>query len=344
MSRRRVTQKEIAQAVGVSQTTVSLILAGDASPSASHETRERVLKTAYEMGYVPQAAARALVSGRSNTLALVLFDPHEQVFRDPYIPNVLTGITEVAGLQGLRVLVERVADGSDTSVVRDLLKSSMVDGAILVNSRLPNAAIQGLHRDGHPILLLDTHESNGLPMVGIDHLGGAQTAARHLLALGHRRIGCIPYARLDHAHIVSRFEAFSQTLHNAGVSLLPEYVVHGRFDPETGQQAMAQLLSLPTPPTAVFAMNDLMALGALKACAQAGVRVPQDVAIVGYDDMRFAEFTHPALTTVRAPEVDLGRRAAEVLLNMIDTPPLLPPCERLDTRLIVRESCGGQVG
>lgn len=341
MIRRRVTQKEIAKSVGVSQTTVSLILAGDESLSVSKETRERVLKAAHTLGYVPQAAARALVNGRSNTLALILFDPHVQVFRDPYIPNVLTGVTEVAGGLGFRLLVERVRDPSETGILRDLLKSGEAAGAILVNCRVPNQTIAALHREGYPILLLDTHDSHGLPMVGIDHIDGVKQAAQHLLSLGHQRIGCIPYAPLDHAHIVSRYDVFIDTLRAAGVVVPPEYVVSGRFDPETGEAAMRQLLSLPTPPTAVFAMNDLMALGALRACSACGVRVPQDMALVGYDDMRFAEFTHPALTTIRAPEIALGQRAAEVLLTMLDSQPPAPPIERLGTELVIRESCGG---
>ncbi|MCU0475575.1 MAG: LacI family transcriptional regulator [Anaerolineae bacterium] len=341
MSRRRVTQKEIALSVGVSQTTVSLILAGDDTPSASKETRERVLKAAHTLGYVPQAAARALVSGRANTLAIILFDPHEQVFRDPYIPNVLTGITEVASVQGLRLLVERVQDGSNTDVVRHLLKSSVADGAILVNCRLPSATIHSLYHEGFSLVLLDADQPHGLPLVAIDHIAGARAAAHHLLSLGHRRIGCIPYAILDHAHIVSRYDAFIDTLSEAGVDMPPEYVVNGRFDPDTGEAAMHRLLALPQPPTAVFAMNDLMALGALRACQARGVRVPDDLALVGYDDMRFAEFTYPALTTIRAPEVEMGRRAAEMLLRLIDEQPSAPPVEWLETALIVRGSCGG---
>jgi len=343
MSRRRVTQKEIAKSVGVSQTTVSLILAGDESLSVSKETRERVVKAAHTLGYVPQAAARALVNGHSNTLALILFDPHVQVFRDPYIPNVMTGITEVAGAFGFRLMVERVLDGSDASIVRNLLKSSEAAGVILVNCRIHNSpVITTLHREGYPILLLDTHEPNGLPMVGIDHSEGARQAARHLLDLGHRRIGCIPYTRLDHAHIVSRYDCFTAELRTAGIDIPPEYVSFGHFDPETGEAAMRHLLALPTPPTAVFAMNDLMALGALKACFECGVRVPDQMAVIGYDDMRFSEFTYPPLTTVRAPELDLGRRAAEVLLQMIHTPDTPVSVERLTTQLIIRQSCGGE--
>jgi len=343
MSRRRVTQKEIAKSVGVSQTTVSLILAGDESLSVSKETRERVLKAAHTLGYVPQAAARALVNGHSNTLALILFDPHVQVFRDPYIPNVMTGITEVAGAFGFRLLVERVRDGGDASIVRNLLKSSEAAGVILVNCRVHNSpTITALHHEGYPILLLDTHDSNGLPMVGIDHIEVARQAARHLLSLGHKRIGCIPYTRLDHEHITSRYQVFLEELNADGVEMPPEYIAFGHFDPDTGEAAMRQLLTLPTPPSAVFAMNDLMALGALKACFECGVRVPDQMALIGYDDMRFSEFTYPPLTTIRAPEVDLGRRAAEVLLQMINDSLTETPVERLATQLMIRQSCGGE--
>jgi DNA-binding LacI/PurR family transcriptional regulator len=238
-------------------------------------------------------------------------------------------------------MVERVSDGRDATIIRNLLKSNEVAGVILVNCRIPNLTITSLHHEGYPILLLDTYEPNGLPMVGMDHLEGARLAARHLLSLGHRQIGCIPYTELDHSHIVSRYSSFLAELAQGGVSMPPEYVARGHFDPDSGEAAMRQLLALSNPPTAVFAMNDLMALGALKACFELGVRVPEQMALIGYDDMRFAEFTYPPLTTVRAPEIDLGRRAAEVLLQMIDNPMPEVSHERLATELIVRQSCGG---
>jgi len=342
MSRRRVTQREIARATGVSQTTVSLILAGDQSINVTDATRERVMMTATSLGYVPQAAARALAQGKSHVIALVLKDPHAQVFRDPFIPNVMTGITEVAGLQGFRLLIERIPADEDLRIVNSLLRGQQVDGAILASIHQHEETLSTLQRDGFPIVLLDTFEPLNFSIVGIDHLGGVRSAVSHLVKLGHRRIGCIPYVPLKQQHILKRFGVYSQVLTEAGLDVDMSIVVAGALEPETGAAAMKKILAHRHRPSAVFAMNDMMALGALSACADAGVSVPNDMAVVGYDDMRFAAFTVPSLTTVRAPEVELGRVSAETLLAQIAGEPMLPDSRLLKTELIIRNSCGGR--
>lgn len=340
MVRKRVTQRQVADASGVSQTTVSLILAGDTSINVSDTTRERVLSTATSLGYVPQAAARALVQGRSNVLALVLYDPHAQIFRDPYIPNVMTGLIDVAGKQDYRLLVERIPAGADLTIVNNLLRGRQADGVVMVNVRAKSPILSALHGDGYPIVVLDTFEEHRLPSVGIDHRGGIRALTQHLVSLGHRRIGCIPYTPIDNDHMRERFGAFRSVLESNGLEIDMSLVVSGRMDPDTGSAAMQQILAHPSPPTAIFAMNDMMALGALHACAKAGVRVPDDIAIVGYDDMRFSEFLTPALTTVRAPEIELGRAAASALLDMIEGKSNQFVYRELETELVIRASCG----
>lgn len=340
MARKKVTQREVADASGVSQTTVSLILAGDHSISVSDATRERVISAANSLGYVPQAAARALVQGKSKILALVLYDPHAQIFRDPYIPNVITGLTDVAGEQDYRLLVERIPAGADLTIVNNLLRGRQVDGVAMVNVQPNDPILTALHDDGFPIVILDTFEKHSLPAVGIDHRGGIRAITRHLVTLGHRRIGCIPYTPIENDHMRERFRAFTSVLAESGIDVDMGLVVAGRMDPDTGAAAMQQILSHPNPPTAVFAMNDMMALGALHACAQAGVRVPEDIAIVGYDDMRFSEFLTPPLTTVRAPEIELGRAAADALLDMIEGRSDRFVHRELETSLVIRASCG----
>lgn len=340
MARRRVTQREIARASGVSQTTVSLILAGDDSINVSDATRERVLMTADALDYVPQAAARALVQGKSQVLALILNDPHAQIFRDPYIPNVMTGITEVAGLQNYRLLVERIPAGRDLSIANNLLRSQQADGVILLNVHTSDEILESLQNSGFPILVLDTFNHHGIATVAIDHIGGIRLAVSHLVKLGHKRIGCIPYTPLDHPHIIRRFKAYVSVLEEAGLSLDMSIVVSGSIEPETGVEAMKRILRHRHRPTAVFAMNDTMALGALYACAEAKVHVPGDMAVVGYDDMRFAAFTVPALTTVRAPEVELGRAAAKSLLQQINGEQRIQVPQLLKTELMIRKSCG----
>ena len=345
-----VTQKQVAKEAGVSQTAVSLIFNGDTSIRINDDTRKHVLDIADKMGYVPQAAARSLVHGHSNNLALVLLRPHQQVFNDPYIPNIITGFSEVARKAGFRIVVEQIDDVSRLSVIRTMLKGGEVAGIVLNGSISSHQEITQLAEEGYPIVALG-HGPNinpALHNINIDHGHGIKQMTKHLIGIGYQRIACISYAPEHDEHVQSRIAIFRQVLeaHNRGLE--PTLIRYGNYDPESGYTAMKELLAQKQIPEAVYCMNDLMAMGAMSAIRDAGLNIPTDIAIVGYDGMRFAAFTAPPLTTVHAPEVEQGRLAADTLISLLaNTKSKISKASNekvqfLKPELVIRQSCGWQ--
>lgn len=343
MRAKRVTSRQVAKLAGVSQTTVSFVLNNVDGMNISEETRERVLQAARELNYVPDVAARNLARGSSANMGLVLVQPHREIFIDEYVPQVLTGISEATRKNGYRILVELVEDSSHPSAYIDLIRGKEIAGMIVNLNNPAEEDVQKLvHyvRDGFPIVMLDTwHES--LYSVTVDKMAGVRQVVQHLIDLGHERIACIPYAPpLDNYHANHRLVTYKETLEASGLTYDESLVRHGEYDPSTGYAAMKSLLQDGPHPTAVYAMNDVMALGAITAIQDAGLRVPQDIAVVGFDDIRLARFTTPALTTVYEPDIEHGRQAANMLFRLIREEPIEEGQIVLDTRLVIRDSCG----
>lgn len=342
MKQRRVTSRHVAERAGVSRTTVSFVLNDVEGANIPDETRQRVLDAARELQYVPDTAARALAKGRTQNIALVLFRAHEQVFTDPYVPNIISGFNLIAQRHGYRLLVEQFSDFESAGIVGELLRSGEVAGVLLSGWVWGHdELLVPLIEDGYPLFSLDDliGMSTTVPYVTIDHLGGVRTAVRHLISLGHRRIGCVTYGPIASIHVTRRLQAMREVMLEAGLEVDENLWREGAYEPDTGYRATLSLLQEPRPPTAIFGMNDLMALGALAAIHEVGLRVPQDIAVMGYDDMRFSGFTIPALSTVHAPEMELGRKAAEFLVAQIEGRRLATP-KPLSTHLVVRASCG----
>ncbi|QPC84598.1 LacI family DNA-binding transcriptional regulator [Phototrophicus methaneseepsis] len=337
-----VTQKQIAKEAGVSQTLVSFVLNGSTEIAISDDTRQRVLDVAKELGYVPQAAAKSLVHGRSNNIGLVLVNPHYQVFRDPYIPNIITGLSNVVRSSDYRLMVEHINDYNGIMTIRHMLKSGEVAGIVMTNFQMAEQVAGPLIKEEYPIVLLEKPEGilAPAPSVGIDHFSGIRCATQHIISLGHERIACIAYGTPRDVHLHKRIKAFRDTITQAGLTFEDRYLRFGHYEPERGYLAMQSLLEETPRVTAVFGMNDLMALGAIRAILDAGLRVPEDIAVVGYDDMRFAEFINPALTTVRAPEVEQGQIAGKMLIDIIENNPISELQVMLETQLMLRASCG----
>lgn len=338
-----ITQKEIAKAAGVSQTVVSFVLNHNDGVAISENTRQRVLEIANELGYVPQVAAQNLVRGHSSNIGLALMYPHYQILRDPFIPNVMTGMGRVSRSQSYRLLVEHINRLEDLPKIRNLLKGKEIAGLVLNNFQAAAEVIHPLVDEGYPIVLLerDKNEFPNVHSVSINHLGGVHQLISHLLRLGHQRIACISYAPMIDVQVRRRFGKFQELMEEAGCQVEDRYVRIGGYDPESGYEAMKSLLEETPLPTAIYGMNDLMALGAIRAIHEAGLRIPHDIAVVGYDDMRFSAFTYPALTTIHAPEVELGQEAAKMLFKLIDGAKIENPHLSLEPELYVRQSCGG---
>ncbi len=339
--KKRVTAKDVAQLAGVSRTTVSLVLNNAPNVHISPETRRRVLEAARRLNYHPHAAARSLVSRRSMTLGLVLCQSPEQVFADPFLPQVLRGINDVAQAAGYRILLETVTHPEDNGYSA-LVLENRIDGFILSGPRSDDEALRSLHEEGFPIVLMGRLPDVDIPFVDVDNVRAAYGAVEHLIRLGHTRIGMITNGPLHYTASADRLEGYRRALNDHALPYDPDLVVYGAFREESGQVAMDRLLEREDPPSAVFVASDAVALGALVSIRRHGLRVPDDIALVGFDDIPLAAYVNPPLTTVRLPARRLGEEAARLLVALVEGREVESTHILLDTTLVVRASCGSR--
>jgi LacI family transcriptional regulator len=328
--------KDVSRAAGVSISTVSHVLNG--TRFVSPELRERVEGAIASLGYRHNGLARSLRTRQSYAIGLIIPD-----VANPYYPQLARGVQDAADAAGYTVFLCN-SDRKPENETRLLavLEQRRVDGVILDASG-PNPALEAaLRRRTQPVVLVGSRiEVPGVDVVRMAPHGGYQ-AVRHLLARGHRRIALIGGPAPAPGQRPAKATGYLAALEEAGIAVDPALVTQGDYTRESGGEAMRRLLALPQPPAAVFAGNDLMAIGALLAVQEAGRRVPEDVAVVGYDDIPEAAVTRPALTTVAVPKYEMGRAAATLLLNRMSgagpPAPQQPQQVELPHRLVVRES------
>lgn len=335
-STRRVTARDVARRAGVSQPTVSLVLGRNPRARVAPETRARVLRAAEELGYRPNLLARALVRRRSFAIGIIVPD-----LANPFFADVVSGAQRVAAQQGYAALL---GEAREVPVERHLeaLRGRQVDGVLI--DAAGAAALGADLLEGLDVVLID-EPSERWPGVASDALAAGRLAAEHLLALGHRRLAFAGPALDVHAFRM-RERGFVQALRAAGLALDPELLRRAPATAAGGADAMRALLALRQRPTAVFCVNDLMAIGALKSCSAAGVAVPRDLSIVGCDDIEMARLVTPELTTVRVSARALGARAARLLMQRIAAEGALPapPTRPLAVRLVVRGTTAALAG
>jgi LacI family transcriptional regulator len=338
------TIREVAKLSGVSVSTVSRVFNGYGDVSAA--TRERVMATARSLDYAPSAAARTLVRRRSQLIGVVLFTGHEHPdIGHPFFQDVLVGLKHGIGSRGYDVLLfatEQPGSGGDGahSYLRRA-RHHHVDGIVLMGVDPGDPEVAKLLEADIPLIGVDLDMSGPTAThVASDNVGGARLAVRHLYGLGHRRIATIAGPQ-DRKPGVDRLVGFRAEVQALGLEGRPEYEEIGDFYMESGESSMRSLLALPEPPTAVFAAADLMAVGAIKTAREAGLRVPGDLAVVGFDDIQLASLLDPPLTTIRQDKVGLGRAAARALVEQIENPETTPAALTLPVELVVRASCGG---
>ncbi len=339
---KRVTTKDIAELAGVSRTTVSFVLNDTPGMRIPEDTRQRVLDAARQLNYYPHAGARSMVSGRTNVIGFVLRQSAEQAFADQFLPQVLEGLTKAAGSLGYRTLFEAIPpDSVDEDAYTRLIREQHVDGIVLSGPRLDDQELLRVFAEGAHVVLLGQLPNTGIPFVDVDNIGGAALATQHLIRLGHRRIGIITNAPLIYTASSDRLTGYRQALEAAGIAYDEALVRFGDFSPHGGGVAMTDLLNVSPRPTAVFVASDTVALGALQAIRKQRLRVPENIAVVGFDDIPLVGFIDPPLTTIRLPAHDLGWHAAQKLIDLIAN---RDPTHRenilLETSLIVRQSCG----
>ncbi len=306
-----VSIKDIARAARVSHSTVSRALRD--SPLVNPETRDLIRKIAAEQGYTVSAVARSLVTRRTNTIGVVVTS-----IADPFVGEVVSGIEEFALARHYSVILATCHGDPDRELraVRSL-QERRVDGILVAASRVGALYMPMLEEAKTPIVLINNQHPGEFGFhVSIDNPAGAKQITTHLIELGHRRIAYIGDRFGLHSD-TERYDGYRASLAAAGIPFAAELVGSGDGGAESGAQAMAQLLDLQDPPTAVFCYNDMQAFGALRAVRERGLRVPGDISIAGFDDLFFSSYTEPPLTTIRQPKQQMGRDAAAILLDLL---------------------------
>jgi LacI family transcriptional regulator len=335
-STRRPTIADLARSLGLSKATVSRALNG--KPDVDRVTRQRVFAGATELGYVASSTARALTNGRSNCLGLLV-----PSLAWPWILEVLRGVADTVERSVYSLMLYTTARGPDSerAFVSQVIPSGGIDGLILVvpDGMLPY--VGRLAERGLPVVVIDDRGHHPeFPAVATTNRYGGRSATQHLASMGRRRIAMIN-GPLEYGCNRERFEGYRQALAEVDIAFEPGLVEVGDFTEEGGALAAAHLLASGRTFDAVFAANDLMAVGALRALREAGRRVPHDVAVVGFDDIPAASQTHPPLTTVHQPLYEMGRAATDMVIAAIRGDALEPRLE-LPTSLVIRESSGGR--
>lgn len=332
MNKRKATVYTVAEHAGVSIATVSRTLAD--SRKVSSATRQRVMQAIEDLGFEPNPSARRLAYMKTETIALVFPD-----ISGPFYSTVIRGVEQEAGCHNYNVLIYGT-HGKESSGRYLRTLSSKVDGLIIMARSVDEESLWSLERQGVPFVLMG--HSNGqlqCSTIAVDNEVGAYKAAAHLLGHGHQRIGIItgPENSPDNK---GRLQGYQKALLDAGIALQTNRVVSGNFKYEGGQIAILKLLESSSRPTAALAANDEMAIGAIDAAQQRGLRVPEDLAVIGFDDIEMSALTHPSLTTVRQPMQLLGEAAVTLLFHRLQNSNGLIRHEVLDTELMVRQSCG----
>lgn len=326
------TMKDVAQKANVSTATVSRALMNP--DKVSQSTRNKVEKAALEVGYFPQSLGRNNRRNESKTILVIVPD-----ICDPFFGEIIRGIEITAAEQGYLVLIGDCAhQNQQEKTFIDLIITKQIDGMLLLGSRLPFDASIEEQRNLPPMVMANEFAPElELPTVHIDNLTAAFNAVNYLHELGHQRIGCIAGPEeMPLCHY--RLQGYVQALRRCGITVDPHYIARGNFTYEAGANALEQLLALPKPPTAIFCHSDIMALGALSLAKRRGLKVPDDLSIIGFDNISLAEFCDPPLTTISQPRFDIGREAMLLLLDQLNGQNVSSGSRLLDCELVLRGS------
>lgn len=310
--RRRVTIREVAAAAGVSISTVSRALRGYADVNPA--TRAHVAATARQLGYAPNPAGQTLKLGRTHTVAVLVSGNHGPALLDAFYAEVVGGIEACLEAHDLSLLVTRVRA---ERARRRVLQGGRADGVIALGCDLSVPFLRALHRTGTPLVLADSAGwgAPGVPSVTVQHEAGGYVATQHLLASGRRAVAFIAETPFD-PNFLERRRGYERALAEAGLAVRPELIAAGRLGLEGGYLAARKLLARARP-DAIFAANDTAAYGALRALCERGLRVPEDVAVVGFDDLELSRYTTPPLSSLHVPRQRLGFLAAAALLELL---------------------------
>lgn len=324
--------KEVAARAKVSTATISRTI--NQSELVSPKTADRVWRAIRELGYYPNTQARALVSGRSRIFGLIISD-----ISNPFFPELVKAFEDTAILHGYEVIVANTDYKLDRMgvCVRRMIERK-VDGVAIMTSEIERELLDELSKRQLPIVFLDIGKVKPLiSNISVDYARGIREAVQHLVGLGHKRLGFISGPG-DLKSARTRRTAFLNCLRECGIADKQQIVVEGNHRVDGGQAAMREILSKPNPPTAVLTSNDLSAIGALHAIQDAGLRVPEDISVIGFDDIELSQYTQPPLTTVKLSRDELGRRAFHALYQAADGTVTAGQEINIGTSLVIRKS------
>src|SRR2546427_1297213 len=333
-SPKRSTIAEIAAQAGVSIPTISRVLNG--RPDVAPATRARIEQVLKESGYIRSSAAKGLRKGSSGIIDLVV-----PGLDNPYVTEIVRGVEEALERSGLRLALSFTHDKSlGERQWLDKIADRATEGAILVLAHGQSSRLDELRQRGIPFVVVDHRGELGpdVPSVGATNWAGGRVAVEYLLSLGHRRIAMIAGPASLRCSL-DRVAGYRAALEAAGIPIDPELIRPGDFRLQSGYIQTSALLALPDPPTAIFAGNDLQAMGAYKALYLRNMHVPEQMSVIGFDDIPFTTIVSPSLTTVRQPLFEMGRIATSMLMRLIAGESLDSSRVLLPTTLITRESC-----
>ena len=339
LTKRKITIKDIARMANVSHTTVSRAL--NNKSRIKNETKEKILTIASELNYQPNFIARSLVMRRTKTLGLVI-----TTIVNPFYMDLAHGIERTAIGLGYNIIL--CCTHSDSSIEKqyiDMLRSKGVDGIIFTSAHMDDENIVRLAEEGFPIILVNRRTYHPIvkervDYVGVDNMRGGFLAVEHLIKLGHQRIGMIG-GSLESSVGFERLEGGKKALQTYGLQENDVYFLEGNFLKESGYRGGKRFLKMAEPPTAIFATNDYMALGTYEAILEEGFKVPEEIAIVGFNDIEFAAMKGIELTTIGQKKYEMGAHAVKTLVERIDGKKVGPSEETiLEPELIIRKTCG----
>lgn len=333
-----LTLEDIAKQAGVSRSTVSRVV--NEFPNVNEDVRKRVLDVIQKTGYHPNAAARSLASQRSWTLGLVIPQSVYQFFTDPYYPYLTKGIAQACNDYNYTLALLLVSSKEDEKkIFTRATRKGLLDGVLVQSGHHGDQQIIGQLADaGVPQVVLGRafHYDN-VSNIDVDNANAAYNAVTHLMRLGYQRIATI--SGPGHSAVgIDRMQGYTRALTERGYKIDESLIVEGDFSEAGGYYAMQRLL--PAKPDAVFAASDVTAIGAMRAIREAGLNVPNDLAIVGFDDIPMATTLDTPLTTIRQPVIQFGVRAVELLIDLIENGIQPPRHIMIDTQLVIRDSCG----
>lgn len=334
-----LTLEDIAKLVGVHRSTVSRVING--SPKVSPEVRDRVLKAIRETGYQPNAAARTLASQRSWMIGLVLPRSVSVFFTDPYFPQLTQGIAFGCNNHDYTLCLFLVGNKEDEEkILPRLSRRGMLDGILIQSGTPDDILIDQLNASSIPSAMIGRpNEPEGLSYIDVDNVRAAELATDHLINIGYHRIATITGPK-GSTVTADRIEGYQKALKKSGRSIEKALIAQGDFSEVSGYNAMKVLLA--KQPDAVFAASDIMAAGAIRAVKEVGLKIPEDIAFVGFDDIPLGTLTTVSLTTIRQPILKFGVRAVELLIDLIENGTTPPQQIIMDAELIIRDSCGAK--